>query len=423
MLKEVENKNIDIIVVYRLDRLSRSLKDLANVIELLDAHEVAIKSTSEDLDISSLSGRAMVQMLGVFAEFERGSIAERVAMGREQRAREGLYSSPGCVFGYDYNKETSLYIINNREAIIVREMFELHQKGKGVDFIVREFNSRGYKSSKGGEFNRSFVTRAFKKGWYYCGKFQYITKGGETLLLDAKNIPQPILTIEEFERSHKMYAANAYSQAKKNSNEEFVFKSRIRCDYCKTILHSNISAKRGNSDGSKHYYRYYKCYKVRQGRCENRYWLASKVDEKFLEFLKEFASEKIEVNLKLKNEQVNELTKKKKTFEDKIVQEQNKKKNLQHYLLDNTLTKKDYTDLSEEINNNIDKLKQQIMTIDLDIKNAENLELLEKEKIIAYNLFASWEQLSFEKKKEFVNMFIKNIYINKNCITRIEFIV
>lgn len=423
LFNEIKKNNIDIIVLYRLDRLSRSLKDLANIIELLDAHEVAIKSTSEDLDISSLSGRAMIQMLGVFAEFERGSIAERVAMGREQRAREGLYSSPGCVFGYDYNKETGLYSINSREAIIIKKMFELHQKGKGVDFIVREFNRRGYKSSTGGEFNRTFVSRAFKKGWYYCGKFKYTTKAGEVLILVAKNIPDPILTIEEFERSHKMYAANAYSQAKKNSNEEFVFKGRIRCDYCKTILHSNISAKRGNSDGSKHYYRYYKCYKIRQGRCENKYWLASKVDNEFLEFLKEFADSKIEVSLELKKQQINDLQNKKNILTESIVKEKNKKKKLQLLLLDETFSKEDFKELSAEINSAISRLENEIKTIDEEVNKAKKLENLVHEKKIAHNIADGWESLDLKKKKEFVNMFIKNVFINKNGITRIEFII
>ena len=422
MFREVEKNNIDIIVMYRLDRLSRSLKDLANVIELLDKHDVAIKSTSEDLDISSLSGRAMVQMLGVFAEFERGSIAERVSMGREQRAREGLYSSPGCVFGYDYNKDSGLYTINSREAIIVREMFELHQRGKGVDYIVREFNRKGYRSSTGGDFNRTFVVRAFKKGWYYCGKFQYITKGGETLLLDAKNIPDPILTIEEFEASNKIYGANAKDQAKKNSNDEFIFKGKIRCHHCKTILHSNVSARRFNKDGSKHYYRYYKCYNIRQGRCKNRYWLASKVDDKFLEFLREFAENNTETSLELKKQQIHDLQSKKQLLEEMLAKESSKKKKLQQFLLDGTFTKVEFQELSVDINTSIVNLEKEILSINKEILEAKQFENLIQEKKIAYNISKEWNQLDYIKKKEFINMFIKNIFIDKTGITRIEFI-
>ena len=126
LISDVKDRRFDVVIVYKLDRFSRSLKDIANIIELFNKYNVQLKSTSEDLDVSSLSGRAMIQMLGVFAEFERGTIADRVAMGKEQRAREGYYDSPGKILGYTYDSINRQYLIEHDKAEIVKEIFKLH---------------------------------------------------------------------------------------------------------------------------------------------------------------------------------------------------------------------------------------------------------------------------------------------------------
>jgi site-specific DNA recombinase len=77
-LREAQAKRFDLLLVYRVDRLSRSVRGLAQVLEQLDQAGVAFRSASEPFDTSSSAGRMMVQMLGVFAEFERATIVERV---------------------------------------------------------------------------------------------------------------------------------------------------------------------------------------------------------------------------------------------------------------------------------------------------------------------------------------------------------
>lgn len=423
MINDVKSKMFDIIVIYRLDRLSRSLKDLANLIDILDKYNVIIKSTSEELDLSSLSGRAMVQMLGVFAEFERGTIAERVAMGREQRARQGLYASPTRIFGYNYDKNTKTYSINETEANIVKEMFDLFCQGKGTYYLSRLFNARGYRTINGKKFYKTFFVRAFRDGWYYCGKFKYTTKAGEELLLDAKNIPNPILTVEEFERANKIYAASSVDTAKKHTKEIFVFKGKARCAYCNNLLRTNVSAPRTNKDGKTVHYLYYKCERKQQGLCEAKYWLASKLDEEFNKFLKEFATQDIEATVQLRYEQLETLQENKKSLEDIILKEKEKKKKLQHHLLEDVINKDEYLSLSRDLDFNINSLEESLKQCEHEIEIIKSNQQLEHEKKIAFNIAESWEKLNLQQKKEFVNMFIKTIYVGRDGITKVEFIL
>ena len=343
LISDVKKRKFNAIVVYRLDRFTRSLKDLANLIELFDKFNVLIKSTSEDLDISSLSGRAMVQMLGVFAEFERGAIAERVALGREQRARDGFYDAPGGMLGYNYDKDNQIYNINLEESELVKEIFALHQSGKGVDAICKILNNRGVKTRRGSMFHRTFIIRMIKKGWYYCGKLRYTTKSGEIIFQNAKNIPNPILTEEEFLKSYKIYGANKRDSRKKHSDDKYIFKGKLRCAYCGTMLISNTSAKRKNKHAPDKVYRYYRCYHKREGQCnESRYWTSNQVDMVFLDYLKKFSESKIDLDLIIALGDANEIKNKKRLLEEKISKEQNRKKRLQYLLLDEDINKNDF---------------------------------------------------------------------------------
>lgn len=89
-LAEAAAKRFDLLLVYRVDRLSRSVRGLAQILEALDDAGMLFRSATEPFDTSSSAGRMMVQMLGVFAEFERATIVERVIAGMERKAARGV---------------------------------------------------------------------------------------------------------------------------------------------------------------------------------------------------------------------------------------------------------------------------------------------------------------------------------------------
>jgi site-specific DNA recombinase len=91
---------IDQLLVYRIDRLSRKVRQLASIAEELDACGVVMRSATEPFDTGSPAGRMMLQMLGVFAEFEHATIVDRITAGIERRAKEGRWYSGRPPFGY-----------------------------------------------------------------------------------------------------------------------------------------------------------------------------------------------------------------------------------------------------------------------------------------------------------------------------------
>lgn len=93
-------RRFDLLLVYRVDRLSRKVRQLAGLAEELDRLGIVLKSATEPFDTGSPAGRMTLQMLGVFAEFEHATIVDRVTAGLERRVREGRWVSGRTHYGY-----------------------------------------------------------------------------------------------------------------------------------------------------------------------------------------------------------------------------------------------------------------------------------------------------------------------------------
>jgi site-specific DNA recombinase len=109
-LELARERRFDLLLVYRVDRLSRKVRQLAGLAEELDRLEIVLKSATEPFDTGSAAGRMMLQMLGVFAEFEHATIVDRVTAGLERRVSEGKWMSGRTPYGYTRDKETKLLL-------------------------------------------------------------------------------------------------------------------------------------------------------------------------------------------------------------------------------------------------------------------------------------------------------------------------
>jgi site-specific DNA recombinase len=149
-LSEARAGRFDILLVYRTDRLARSVRGLAQVIEDLDACGVAFRSATEPFDTSSAAGRMMVQMLGVFAEFERATIIDRVIAGMERKAAEGGWCGGRVPLGYRAIKGEGRLVVDGTEAPVVVAIFEAYVHERlGSHAIAAKLNAAGHRSRSG----------------------------------------------------------------------------------------------------------------------------------------------------------------------------------------------------------------------------------------------------------------------------------
>lgn len=151
MIKKIKEGGIDKVVVYKLDRLSRSQKDTLFLIEdVFLKNNTDFVSMNENFDTSTPFGRAMIGILAVFAQLEREQIKERMNMGKEARAKEGKWGGgPAVPIGYDYDVPNDLLLVNDYEAMQVRELDRLFLEGTPLRAIETLFLEKGYKHKYG----------------------------------------------------------------------------------------------------------------------------------------------------------------------------------------------------------------------------------------------------------------------------------
>ena len=156
MLDDAAAKQFEAVLVYRIDRLSRNLKDLIEIVEELAKNGAGFKSITELIDTTTPEGRLMFHQFGSFAQYERELIAQRTALGLEKRLKLGLWPSGVAPFGYTL-KDGKLQIAE-KEAKIVRLMFDLYlNKNYGVVNIARYLNDLNIKTRRGNKWKFTVV--------------------------------------------------------------------------------------------------------------------------------------------------------------------------------------------------------------------------------------------------------------------------
>lgn len=172
MLFDAESKAFDTLLVFRVDRLSRKVRELAMMVDELTKHDVVLKSITEPFDTANAAGKMMLQMLGVFAEFEHATIVERTKVGMEKKAKGGAFVGGRVPYGYQLDPEQGL-VIQEEEALIVRKMFRMYAIGKeGSSAICKQLNEAGHRNRNGRKWGRRVVLYMLKNP-IYVGKIRW----------------------------------------------------------------------------------------------------------------------------------------------------------------------------------------------------------------------------------------------------------
>lgn len=216
LIDDANNKNIDGVMVLKLDRLSRSQKDTLYLIEdVFQKNNVAFISINENFDTSSPFGKACIGMMAVFAQLERDTITYRMSMGRNARGKAGKFTGNGNPpTGYDYvNGEL---VINEYEALQVKEVFRLFLNGKPV-YAICDIMQNKYTTKKGGNWVYPTSINRVLKNKTYIGMVSFAGTW-------YKGTHEPIIDELTFSKVQQKYAEREKELAE-NGNYKKSFKS------------------------------------------------------------------------------------------------------------------------------------------------------------------------------------------------------
>src|SRR5438445_13463630 len=139
---------VDCVVVYKVDRLSRSLLDFARMMETFEQHQVAFVSVTQQFNTAHSMGRLVLNVLLSFAQFEREIISERTRDKIAAARRKGKWSGGLPLLGYDVDPRGSKLVLNAAEVQRVRAIFALYLQHEGLVCVVEELKRRGWRNKR-----------------------------------------------------------------------------------------------------------------------------------------------------------------------------------------------------------------------------------------------------------------------------------
>ncbi len=175
MLADIEAGEIQAVVVYKLDRLSRKQRDTMYLIEdIFIKNGITLVSVSESLDTSNYMGIAMIGVLSVFAQMERGAITDRLSTGRKQKAKTtGGYCGGNAPIGFTNERNSKALTVNESQVKTVQRTFSLKEKGLTLQAIADTLNAEGHTTKQGASFKPTQVKRILDRKSFYSGTYIY----------------------------------------------------------------------------------------------------------------------------------------------------------------------------------------------------------------------------------------------------------
>ena len=144
LLGDVETGRVDAVLVYKIDRISRSLVDFVRLMDLFHRHGVRFISVTQSINTGTSAGRLMLNVLSSFAQYERELICERTRDKMSAARRRGKWVGGMPVLGYDVASGGGRLVVNEDEARRVREVFELYLEHETLGATARELRRRGW---------------------------------------------------------------------------------------------------------------------------------------------------------------------------------------------------------------------------------------------------------------------------------------
>ena len=291
LLIQVQAGEIDCVVVYKIDRLSRSLLDFVRLLELFEQQKIAFVAVTQQINTTTSAGRLMLNVLMSFAQFEREIGSERTREKIHAARKKGRYTGGHPPLGYDLDKVNHRLVVNPEEAVMVRELFDLYLTHRSLLDVVKLVNARGWS-------RKSWMTaRETRRGGRPFDKV-YLDR----LLTNPLYIGQITLHSECYPGLHEgivdevvYYQVQQQLEANRNgagpdarNTHGAILKGLLRCGQCGAAMAHSYTKKKGKL------YRYYRCSTAeKQGRsaCSTPHISAGEIEAKIVDEVRRLAAD------------------------------------------------------------------------------------------------------------------------------------
>jgi len=279
LLEDIEAHRVDCVVVYKVDRLSRSLLDFARLVDRFDQRSVSFVSVTQQFNTTTSLGRLTLNILLSFAQFEREIIGERTRDKMSAARRKGKWVGGTPVLGYDIDPGNRRLVVNEKEALRIREIFGLYEKRHSLAAVTRELGRRrwttkSWKSKQeiqhAGRLFTKVSLRRLLTNAIYAGKVEH---RGTMYLGEHASIVEPSL----WEQVNAELGAGARERTNvAYTKQNALLAGLLFCASCKRPMVATYTAKQGRR------YRYYVCQAARENgwnSCPTKSVSATKIED------------------------------------------------------------------------------------------------------------------------------------------------
>ncbi|MFA7151667.1 MAG: recombinase family protein [Candidatus Paceibacterota bacterium] len=280
LLSDIKEGKIDLILAYKIDRLTRSPKDFYQLIDFFEKYAVDFISITERFDTSTPSGRLLRNIMLTFAQFERELTSERTKDKMLERAKKGM--SNGGLTPYGYRRENKKLVIEKKEAEIVKSVYENYLNSGSLFKIYDDLKEKGVKNKFGNYLSKSNLEHILRN-ITYSGKVRH---RGQIY----QGIHEPIISEEVFNLAQEIHKKKI---KKFRVYKNFLFGGLIKCADCGSRMTSVFTNKR--KDGKLSRYYYYRCTSTMKKdwqACSTRQVSAERLERYVMESLERISKDK-----------------------------------------------------------------------------------------------------------------------------------
>ena len=295
LIKDATSKKFDIVLVWKLSRLSRSLLDLLGIVDTFTQNNISFHSYTEKFDTSTPMGKMLLQLLGSIAEFERNTIAENVKMGLGERFKQG-YSKGAIPFGY--KSENKKAVIVPEQAEIVQYIFEDYINNGNLVELAEDINGKGFRTRTGGLWGRislrDMLINHFYMGKVRTGIHSHGKKYKNASVQDGMH--EAIITEELFSKVNDMIDSKKHEKVIRKPDNDSILTGLLVCPNCGSKMFAlNTYNRYTNKAGAlvKHDVRIYRCNEHDKGKntCKGFYVSGRKIEPQTINILSNYISD------------------------------------------------------------------------------------------------------------------------------------
>lgn len=251
MMRRIREGEFTHLLVWKIDRISRNIRDFSDMYDELKKHNIIFVSKVEQFDTSTAMGEAMLKIILVFAELERNLAKERVKSIMLSRAEKGLWNGATVPLGYVWCDKTKFPVVDKKEAEVVQYIYDLYEKLSSTIKVAHRLNNENVPTKRGGRWTEKTV-RDILRNEFYIGTYIYNQKDKNRRYKDksewiiVENNHEGIVTEEQFRKVNKMLSDNyrGVGNVQRRNIHTHMFAKLLYCGKCGELLTSGLDVAR-----------------------------------------------------------------------------------------------------------------------------------------------------------------------------------